>query len=79
MILANGCNITKSEKFKGGLNTFRTHCIYRDIDTANMQIRACCDISKMVPMPTQEELKCTYMENKVIQSVREWFVYVVSQ
>ncbi len=27
MILANGCNITKSEKFKGGLNTFRTHCI----------------------------------------------------
>ncbi len=26
MILANGCNITKSER--GGLNTFRTHCIH---------------------------------------------------
>ncbi len=25
--LENGCNITKSETFKGGLNTFHTHCI----------------------------------------------------
>jgi len=28
LILANGRNETKSEHFKGGLNTLRTHCIY---------------------------------------------------
>lgn len=36
-------------------------------------------ISKMVPKPTQEELKCIYRENKIIQSVRKWFVYVASK
>ncbi len=30
---SNGCNITKSETFKGVLNTFRTHCIYTYICT----------------------------------------------